>query len=307
MWPEIPLFPRRASELAREIDALYFTALGITFVFSVLIAGFIFYLGWRYHRVRDDQVGDPQQAPNSLEIVWSVVPLVILMGMFGWGAKIYLDVRRPPADAVEYYVVGKQWMWKIQHPSGPREINELHVPLGEAVKLTMTSEDVIHSFYVPELRVKADVVPGRYTTLWFRPDRAGEYRLFCAEYCGAEHSLMMGRVVVLEPRDYQRWLAGTRDDTTTVSSGEELFAAKACDTCHRPGSSLQAPDLQGIFETEVVFEDGSTAIADNAYLRESILNPAARVVAGYEPKMPVFQGQLSEEELLALLTYIKSL
>jgi cytochrome c oxidase subunit 2 len=198
-------------------------------------------------------------------------------------------------------------MWKIQHPEGHREINELHVPVNQPIKLTMTSEDVIHSFYVPEMRVKRDVIPGRYTTLWFRPDRTGTYRLFCAEYCGAEHSLMMGKVVVMEAHDYEKWLAGGMAEATGPMSGEELFQAKACNTCHRVDSAALAPILVDIVDHEVTLTDGTTVMVDNEYLRESILNPAAKVVEGYNPVMPTYQGQLSEEEVLALITYIREL
>jgi cytochrome c oxidase subunit 2 len=308
MWPDsVPLFPERASALAREIDALYFSALAVTAFFSLLIAGLIFYLMMRYRRRHADEVGDSQQATGWLEIAWTIIPLVILLAMFSWGAKIYFEVERVPADAVEFFVVGKQWMWKIQHPQGNREINELHVPVGQAVKLSMTSEDVIHSFFVPELRIKKDVIPGRYTTLWFRADRVGQYRLFCTEYCGAEHSLMIGRLVVMEPNDYETWLAGGAPGTNVVTSGEQLFVDKACNTCHRRGSDLQAPLLEGLYGRQVLLAGGDAVIADRAYLRESILTPGAKVVAGYEVKMPVYQGQMSEEELLTLLAFIESL
>jgi cytochrome c oxidase subunit 2 len=307
-WPQkFPLFPETASELAREVDALYFFALGITAFFSLLIAALIFYFAVRYRRRGEHEVGRPEKAGLWLEIAWSVIPLGILLFMFAWGAKVFFDVRKPPAGAVEYYVTGKQWMWKFQHPDGPREINELHVPVGQEVKLIMTSEDVIHSFYVPALRQKMDVLPGRYTNLWFRADRPGTYRLFCAEYCGAEHSLMRGTIVVLEPDDYEIWLADRGKLEPLVASGAGLFSALTCDTCHRPDSAVQAPTLHGLFGEEVRLADGSRVTADENYLRESILDPAAKIVAGYNPVMPTFQGRVSEEQLVELILHIKSL
>ncbi len=307
MPESFPLFPARATELAREIDALFFTALGITTVFSILIASLILYFAIRYKRRSEDEVGQPEKAGMWLEVTWSVIPLAILMFLFSWGAKIYFEARRPPADAVTYYVTGKQWMWKVQHPNGRREINELHVPVGQSIKLIMTSEDVIHSFFVPAFRVKMDILPGRYTTLWFRADKTGTYRLFCAEYCGAEHSLMRGSIVVLEPRGYEAWLGGRQTQTERVATGEELFSRLACDTCHRADSAAQAPILDRTFGSEVRFTDGTSVIADENYLRESILNPGAQVVEGYNAIMPTAQGKLNEEELLQLIRYLKGL
>src|SRR6202035_1404444 len=233
----------------------------------------------------------------------------INLAMFGWGAKVYFDLYRPPANAVEYFAIGRQWMWKFQHPEGNREINQLHVPVGQAVKMTMTSEDVIHSFYVPAFRLKQDVLPGRYTTVWFRPDRPGTYHLFCAEYCGTEHSLMIGSVVVMEPTDYEAWLSGSRPGVSTVDSGAQLFQSLACVTCHAPapGMPARAPRLEGLFGRAVKLADGRTVTADDNYIRESILSPAAKVTAGWEPIMPTFQGQVTEEQLVQLVAYVKSL
>jgi cytochrome c oxidase subunit 2 len=230
-----------------------------------------------------------------------------MLGMFGWGAKVFFDLHRPPANATEYFVVGKQWMWKFQHPTGNREINELHVPVGAPVRLTMTSEDVIHSFYVPAFRSKSDVIPGRYSSLWFQATKTGTFPLFCAEYCGAEHSRMIGQVVVMEPRDYEAWLVRGASAQTVVASGADLFGALSCNTCHRTDSAARAPQLIGIYGREVTLADGAKVTADDNYLRESILNPAAKVVAGYQPVMPTFKGQISEEQLLQLLNYIKSM
>jgi cytochrome c oxidase subunit 2 len=229
------------------------------------------------------------------------------MIMFTWGAKVFFTAFRPPADAVEYYVVGKQWMWKFQHPQGKREINDLHVPIGQPIKLTMTSEDVIHSFFVPAFRVKADVLPGRYTTVWFEATKAGSYAIFCAEYCGTEHSRMGGTIHVMEPGDYEAWLAEGGAADERLLSGEELFAKYVCNTCHYPDSAARAPILNGVFGTQVALADGARVLVDENYVRESILNPTARVVAGYQPLMPTYKGQIGEEDLIQLIAYIKGL
>ncbi len=307
MWQDFPLFPESASTFTGQVDALYFFALGVTAFFSLLIGGLIFYFAVKYRRRSDDEVGTPERASTPLEITWSVIPLAITMVMFVWGARVFFTLSRPPADATEYFVVGKQWMWKLQHPEGNREINELHVPLGQPIQLTMTSEDVIHSFYVPAFRIKADVLPGRYTTVWFEATKAGSYQLFCAEYCGAEHSRMIGRVVVMEPRDYEIWLSGREPGKPLVASGEELFQLSACHTCHREDTRARGPSLVGLFGKEVELATGRRVIADETYLRESILRPAAKIVAGYQALMPTYQGRLSEEQLVQLISYIKTL
>jgi cytochrome c oxidase subunit 2 len=303
-----PLFPESASTLAPHLDAVYFFGLLVSAVFSLGIALTVFYLATRYRRTPENQVGQREHAGLWLEITWSVIPLGIMLLMFVWGVQVFFEAQRPPADAAEYYVTGKQWMWKFQHPEGQREINTLHVPVGRPIKLTMTSEDVIHSFFVPAFRGKMDVLPGRYTHYWFEATKVGTYRLFCAEYCGGEHSLMGGSIIVMEERDYEAWLAGNRGDAPAAApTGAELFAAKTCTTCHRPDSNLQGPYLQGIFGKEVELADGSVVTVDENYIRESILDPTAKVVKGYQPLMPTFSGQLSEEELLQLIIYIKSL
>ncbi len=307
-WPEqSPLFPERATEIAREVDAIYFFGLGIATIFSLLIAVLVVYFAVRYRRRHPDEVGEREQAPAWLELVWSIIPLGILLVMFAWGADVFFKARRAPADAVEYYVTGKQWMWKFQHPQGAREINDLHVPVGVPVKLIMTSEDVIHSFWVPEFRVKMDVLPGRYTTLWFEVDRPGIYRIFCNEYCGVEHSLMRGSVIAMEPADYEEWLGGGQPLTALTRTGEQVFAEKTCNTCHKDEAAALGPSLTGLFGTEREFQDGSRTIADENYIRQSILEPRAHLVMGYQALMPTFQGQVDEEELTLLINYIKSL
>ncbi len=308
VWPDqIPLFPDRATAIAREVDAIYFFGLGIATIFSILVAVLVAYFAIRYRRRHHDEVGQREQAPAWLELVWSIIPLGILLFMFAWGADVYFKARRAPANAVEYYATGKQWMWKFQHPQGNREINDLHVPVGVPIKLIMTSEDVIHSFWVPEFRVKMDVLPGRYTNLWFEVDKVGTYRLLCNEYCGAEHSLMGGRIFAMEPADYESWLAGGQPQTALTKTGEQVFAEKTCNTCHKNEAGALGPSLDGVFGNEREFADGTTVIADENYLRESILEPRAKLVKGYQALMPTFQGQVDEEELVLLIEYIKSL
>ena len=306
-WEALPLFPERASTLAGQVDALYFFGVAIAVFFSLLVAVLVLFFAIRYRRRHADEVGKPEKTITWLEITWSLIPLAILMVMFTWGAQVFFTAFRPPADAIEYFVVGKQWMWKFQHPQGKREINDLHVPVGQPIKLTMTSEDVIHSFFVPAFRVKADVLPGRYTTVWFEATRTGSYRLFCTEYCGAEHSRMGGTVHVMEQADYEAWLARDAPTERRLLSGEELFAKHVCNTCHYPDSNARAPILNGIFGREESMADGSKVLVDDNYLRESILNPTARIVAGYQPLMPTYKGQISEEELIQLIQYIKKL
>jgi len=228
--------------------------------------------------------------------------------MFGWGAVVYVDYRRVPMDTLDIYVIGKQWMWKVQQPTGLREINELHVPVGRNVKLILASEDVIHDFSVPAFRVKMDVVPGHYNTMWFRPTKAGRYHFFCQQYCGTNHAIMGGWVTVMEPMEYAAWLSGSSDATANpVVAGEKLFAEKACTTCHLSNGTGRAPSLNGVYGAQVLLADGSTVTADDAYIRESILQPQAKIVAAYQPLMPSFQGQLTEEQLIDLTEYIKSL
>lgn len=305
---DFPLFPESASTLAPQLDAVYFFTLIVSAVCTVGIALVVFFLAVKYRRTETNLIGQRDEPGLWLEIVWSIIPFGVMLLMFGWGAQVFFKARRPPANATEYYVTGKQWMWKFQHPEGQREINTLHVPVNEPIKLIMTSEDVIHSFFVPAFRGKMDVVPGRYTHYWFEATKTGTYRLFCAEYCGSEHSLMRGSIVVMEPSEYEQWLAGNRgEQAPRAPSGAELFAAKTCGTCHRPDSDLQGPQLAGLFGREVELADGSTVVVDETYVRESILDPTAKIVQGYQPLMPTYKGQLSEEEILQLIIYVKTL
>jgi cytochrome c oxidase subunit II len=307
MWTGTPLFPDSASTIAGRVDALYFFLLAISVFFSLLIAGLIVYFAIRYHRRSPNDIGARIHGGMGLEITWTIVPLLIVMVIFVWGASVFFAMARPPDETLDIYVVGKQWMWKFQHLDGQREINELHVQVGRPVKLIMTSEDVIHDLFVPAFRTKADVLPGRYTSIWFQPTTPGTYHLFCAEYCGTRHSGMTGRVVVMDPTEYQTWLSGGAPEGSLAESGAKLFASLACNTCHRPDAQGRGPVLEGLFGRTVTLQNGETVTVDEAYVRESILTPAAKVAAGFQPVMPTFQGLVTEEQLLELVEYIKSL
>jgi len=315
MW-SFPLTPDSASTLSGSVDALMLFLLLVTIFFSLLIAFFIVFFAVKYRA--SNRTVNREGAPDShvgLEIVWTVIPLIIVMFMFFWGTGVFYKFKTMPNDAVQIHVVGKQWMWKIQHPEGQREINELHIPLNKAVQLTMISEDVIHNFSVPAFRVKQDVLPGRYTQMWFQATKTGRFHIFCDQYCGTLHSHMTGEVVVMAPKDYEAWIgkgpfpseAGSAAAPTPTSAGEELFTKMGCSSCHIATGEGRAPSLVGLYGKKVVLNNGQSVIADDTYIRESILKPAAKVVAGYEPIMPLFQGQLTEENVLELIEYIKSL
>jgi cytochrome c oxidase subunit II len=300
------LFPAQASSTAPMVDHLLYFLLGISVFFTVLIFCCIFYFAIRYRRRSEAEMPAAVHGGLPLEITWSVIPFILTMIMFVWGASVFFYTSTPPANAEQVYVVAKQWMWKLQHMEGQREINELHIPVGQAVKLTMTSEDVIHDFFVPAFRTKADVLPGRYTTEWFRPTKPGKYHLFCGQYCGTNHSAMIGWIYVMRPKEYQAWLSGGSFGSM-ASSGEKLFQDLACSNCHHLNDQGRCPNLRGVFGSQVLLSDGSTVKADEAYIRESILNPSAKIVAGFQPIMPTFQGLVSEEGVLQLIEYIKSL
>jgi cytochrome c oxidase subunit 2 len=293
--------------MASRVDALYFFLLAVGVFFSLLIAGLIVYYAVKYRRRAPKSVGAVVHGGTLLEIAWTAIPSLITVVMFVWGASVFFAMSRPPDETLNIYVVGKQWMWKFQHLDGQREIDELHVPVGRPVKLIMTSEDVIHDVFVPAFRIKADVIPGRYTTIWFQATKPGRYRLFCSQYCGTRHSGMTGEVVVMELSDYQAWLSGGTGEGSLASSGEKLFADLACNTCHRPDAQGRGPVLNGLFGSTVTLADGQKVVADEDYVRESILRPAAKITAGYQPVMPTFQGLISEEQLLELIEYVKSL
>jgi cytochrome c oxidase subunit II len=303
----LPFFPDEASNFAGNVDALFSFILMTTLFFAVLVTLLVIFAAFKFRRKNANEVGDDVHGNNVLEIGWTVIPTIIAIFIFAWGAVIYVNYRIAPKDTLDIYVIGKQWMWKLQQPNGRKEINELHIPLGRNVKLIMGSEDVIHNFYVPAFRVKMDVVPGRYNTMWFRPTKAGKYHFFCSQYCGTNHAVMGGWVTVMDPAEYAAWLSGEAGDVNPVSAGEKLFTQLACVTCHIANGTGRAPSLNGVYGGTVRLADGSTVTADEAYIRESILQPKAKIVAGYQPVMPTFQGLVTEEQILNLTAYIKSL
>jgi cytochrome c oxidase subunit 2 len=306
MFDNFPLWPTGASSHALGVDLLYSFLVVLSLVMTLLIFATIVVFGMKYRRQRGREA-QPIEGSIILEIAWSVIPLGIFFLIFVWGAVLYFEMRTPPRDAAEIYVVGKQWMWKLQHVEGQREINAMHVPVDRDIKLIMTSQDVIHSFFVPEFRLKQDVVPGRYTTLWFRATRPGTYHLFCTQYCGTQHSGMIGEVVVMNPADYQAWMSGGTVTGSLAQNGQTLFQQLGCSTCHRFEVQGRGPNLIGAFGKPVQLQDGRTVIADENYVRESILVPTAKIVSGFQPIMPSFQGQVTEEQLTALVAYVKSL
>lgn len=301
------LWPEQASTFSQQLDVLTAFLLVVSTVMTLVVFVAVVFFALRYRRRRADERPAPLHEPHWFENAFAIGMFIPFLVMFFWGARLYFVAFKDAPDALDIHVIGKQWMWKIQHPDGTREINTLHVPLGQRVQLTIASQDTIHSFYIPAFRIKQDAVPGRYTRMVFEATKVGEYHLFCAEYCGAQHSGMVGRVVVMEPEKYQEWLAGTIPDETPAESGARLFQQYGCITCH----GVQAPTLAGLYgrQRDVILPSGrqTTVVADENYLRESILDSSARIVAGYQPVMPSFRGQLSEEQLIQLVAYIKSL
>lgn len=303
----IALWPGAASAYSREVDLLIgaFTVLIVALSAPVFILIVVF--ATKYRR------GKPANRRHALdrnvwmEVSWTLAPFLLLIGFYVWSTHLFAGLYHPPAEALEIDVVAKQWMWKFRHPEGQGEINELHVPAGEPVRLVMASQDVVHSLFVPALRLKQDVVPGRYTSMWFTADTTGTYRLACAEFCGADHSVMGGSVVVMEPADYARWLEETGTDRSLAAEGAVLFRQRGCSGCHDQASTVHAPDLAGLYMRPVPLESGGTVIADAQYLRDSILLPQAQIAAGYPPIMPTFANVLDEEEVLKLVAYIQSL
>jgi len=332
MW-NFPLFPDQASTFAGSVDALFAFTLMISAFFALLIALLIIIFAVKYHHQSNADRRGATDSHLLLELTWTAIPLGIVMVLFVWGAQLFYRMKVIPPNAMEIFVVGKQWMWKIQHPEGQREINTLHVPVGQPILLTMISEDVIHDFAVPAFRIKEDVLPGRYTKQWFEATKIGEYHLFCNQYCGTLHAQMIGKIIVMTPTDYAAWLAGPQPvsaggtaavvakaivsaggtapatpNPTLVAAGSKLFNSEFnCISCHKSDGTGQGPSLQGIFGHKVKLEGGMTVIADEGYIHESILQPAAKIVKGYKPVMPTYQGQLEEEEIMQLITYIESL
>ncbi|MEP7118907.1 MAG: cytochrome c oxidase subunit II [Acidobacteriota bacterium] len=303
----ISLFPEAASSFSSEVDSLYLFLIAVSAFFTVAVSIAVVVFGIMYRRRHADEIGAHIEGSLPLELAWSIIPTIIAMVMFAWGASLYYHIRVPPAEGLQIYAVGKQWMWKFQHIGGQREINELHVPAGRPVKILVTSEDVLHDLYFPAFRTKIDAIPGRYSPIWFTATKPGRYHIFCAEYCGTKHSGMIGEVIVMEPQQYQTWLTGGASEGTMAERGGRLFSDLACSSCHLDSGQGRGPSLKDIVGRTVEFTDGSSAVVDEAYLRESILNSQAKVTKGFTPLMPTFQGLISEEGLAALIEHIKSL
>lgn len=301
------LFPPDASVTGRQVDCIFWALTGLSAFIVLIVFLPLAYFSIRYRRgSKVDRT--PSKIPTwKFEVTWTIIPLFIGMGIFAWAAEVYFHIESPPSNALQVDVVGKQWMWKLQHAEGNREINELHVPLGRAVMLTMTSQDVIHDFFIPAFRVKQDVVPGRYTTEWFTPNKIGRYHIFCAQFCGTSHAAMVGWVDVMEPGDYQKWLVTTGQGETMAAAGERLFNQVGCSGCHGVSSKIHAPRLEGLYGHPVPLDGGQVVTADDKYIRDSILLPASQITAGYQNLMPSFAGRLSEEEVMELIAYIKTM
>lgn len=302
-----PLFPQQASTMAAQVDALFFFLLAVSLSVSFLIAGLIVYFAIRYRRRSPDEIGTATRPHVVLEIIWTLVPLGVSLIFFVWGSVLYFHMFRPPDDVLNIYVVGKQWLWKFQHAGGQSEIDQLHVPVGRAVRLTMTSQDVIHDVFLPEFRIKADVIPGRFTQIWFQPTKPGRYHLFCAEYCGLQHSRMTGELIAMEQKDFQAWLSGGAAGASLASEGEKKFQDLNCGNCHLSSGKGRGPALEGVFGKMETLEGGTMVQVDEDYLRESIMTSTAKLVAGYGPIMPSYQAVVSDEELIQLIEYVKTL
>jgi cytochrome c oxidase subunit 2 len=307
MLEGIPLFPEQASNLAPEVDNLYFFITAVTAFFAVLVVVLVIVFAVKYRDKTGEKVGAPITGSIPLELGWSIIPFFISMAIFAWATIVFVHLVRAPEQTLEIYSTGKRWMWRFQHLDGASEINTLHVPLGRPVKVIFTSEDVLHSLYIPAFRVKADAIPGRYSSIWFTATKTGEYHLFCTEYCGTKHSGMIGTVTVMEPGDYQAWLSGGGGGMTMAARGEQLFQQLGCVGCHLNDGSGRGPSLAGKFGMQETLANGTTITVDDTYIRESILTPQTKLVAGYGPLMPTFQGLVNEDGVMSLIEYIKSL
>ena len=303
----IPLHPPAASSIAQGVDQLFFFLTALTLFFTVVIFASIFYFMVRYRRKSRDERTEETRENLPLELTWTLIPTALCAIIFIWSASMYFRNSRPPAASIEIFVVGKQWMWHLQHPEGPREINELHIPVDTPIKLTLTSEDVIHDFYIPAFRVKKDALPGRYTSLWFQATQTGTYHFYCAQYCGAEHSNMIGWVYVMTPTDYAAWLSGGARNETMAQAGERLFTQYGCVTCHLADGTGRAPSLVGLYGKNEKLRSGETRLVDEALIRQAIVNPNSMLLPNYPPIMPTFKGQITEEQVLQLIAYVKSL
>ncbi len=303
----MPLFPESASTTAGQVDTLFIVLLVLASSIALVIAALIIYFGVKYRRRSEDEIPEQREGSVRLELAWTVIPLGVALFFYVWAAKTYVQGAQPPADTTDITVVAKQWMWEFQHAGGQRELNEVHVPVGRPIKFTMISQDVIHSLFIPDFRVKQDVLPGRYTTLWFQVTTPGKFHLFCTQYCGTSHANMTAWVIALPPAEFEAWLQGGSAAESPATAGAQLFQRYGCNSCHRSDVPGRAPALEGVYGKPVQLQTGGTVIADDAYLHESIINPEAKIVAGYQPIMPSFRDQLSEDQILQIIAYIKSL
>jgi cytochrome c oxidase subunit 2 len=306
MLEGIPLFPEQASNLAPEVDNLYFGITAITAFFAIMVVILVILFAIKYRDKTGQKVGAPITGSIPLELGWSIIPFIISMAIFVWATIVFFHIVRAPEQTLEIYSTGKRWMWRFQHLDGASEINTLHVPLGRPVKVIFTSEDVLHSLFIPAFRVKADAIPGRYSSIWFTATKTGEYHLFCTEYCGTKHSGMIGTVTVMEPGEYQAWLSGG-GGLSMAARGQQLFQQLGCVGCHLDNGSGRGPALAGKYGTQETLANGTTVNVDDTYIRESILTPQMKLVAGYGPVMPTFQGLVNEEGVMSLIEYIKTL
>ena len=300
------LFPAEASTIAPYMDALYFFLLLLTVIGLILVGSLILGFSLRYRRSRNP-VATQVEGSTLMEATWTIIPLALFLVCFVWGALLYFRIYNPPANSMNIYIVGKQWMWKAEHPGGQHEINSLHVPTGRPIQLTMISQDVFHSFSIPDFRVKREVIPGRYTTVWFNATDPGTYHLFCTQYCGTQHSGMIGEVTAMTPADYEKWAQQSTSGMSLAQNGERLFASMGCNACHSGTAAARGPNLAGVYGSKLTLTNGSEVLVNEAYLRDSILNPSQHVTAGFAPIMPTYQGQISEDGLIDLVEYIKTL
>jgi cytochrome c oxidase subunit II len=304
---DFPFFPEQASSVAGQVDLLMLGLIAISSFFTLIVVILILYFSIRYRRGAKVDRSQPPTTSMKVELSWVFLLLSLALGVYAVAAILYFRMSRVPEDAHEIYVLGRQWMWQIQHPEGPREINELHVPAGRPIRLVMTSQDVIHSFYVPAFRLKYDVIPGRYTNLSFTATTPGEYHLFCAEFCGTEHAEMIGRVIVMEPRQFQEWLnQGSQSSQAMPEAGALVYQEFGCGSCHDPGSQVNAPQLAGRYGEKVLLADGGKVTFEENYIRESIYDPMRRIAAGYEPLMPSYTEQVTEEQVQLLIAFLKT-
>jgi len=306
-FPGIPIRPQPGSTIAEGVDRLHFFLTGVTLFFTLVIFSTIFYFAIKYRRRSEYERPAETKTFLPLELAWTLIPVLLCAVVFTWSSSLYFQNSRAPNASMEIFVVGKQWMWHLQHPEGPREIDELHVPLGVPVKLTMTSEDVIHDFFIPAFRVKKDVLPGRYSSIWFQATQLGTFHFFCSQYCGAEHAEMIGWVYVMTPADYAVWLSGGVKGESMTQAGARLFNQYGCDTCHKPDGTGKGPSLDGVFGKPQKLKDGRALLVDETFVRQAITNPNSMPLQDYAPVMPTFQGQLNEEQILQLMAYVKSL